>query len=185
VAGALRTAVGDAGLPVRLGGDEFAVVLTGDADSEAVAERILACFAGPMSEHQLLVRASIGIADAPAGTSLDHLLRDADAAMYAAKQRGKANWVRYHHGMEQPVLAHAQLGGELRRALDAGACCAPSRPRSSSWTSRSSRASSSTSRAPRPRKPGRRWPALSSSWPARSAWTRSPRASRTRRRRSG
>ena len=85
-----------------------------------MAERILACFAGPMSEHQLLVRASIGIADAPAGTSLDHLLRDADAAMYAAKQRGKANWVRYHHGMEQPVLAHAQLGGELRRALDAG-----------------------------------------------------------------
>jgi diguanylate cyclase len=40
--------------------------------------------------------------------------------MYSAKQRGKANWVRYHEGMEQPVSTHAQLGGELRRALDAG-----------------------------------------------------------------
>jgi predicted signal transduction protein with EAL and GGDEF domain len=163
VAEALRSAVGDAGLPVRLGGDEFAVMLTADTGSslagssaagslvagssmagssmagspaagslaaaspvagspaagEAVAERILAAFAGPMSAHDLLVRASIGIADAPSGTPLDQLLRDADAAMYAAKQRGKANWVRYHHGMEQPVLAHARLGGELRRALDA------------------------------------------------------------------
>jgi EAL domain-containing protein (putative c-di-GMP-specific phosphodiesterase class I) len=72
-----------------------------------------------MSAHHLLVHASIGVATAAAGTSLDQVLRDADIAMYAAKQRGKANWVRYHGGMEQPVLAHAQLGGELSRALDA------------------------------------------------------------------
>jgi EAL domain-containing protein (putative c-di-GMP-specific phosphodiesterase class I) len=38
--------------------------------------------------------------------------------MYAAKQRGKAGFVRYVPGMEEPLLAHAQLGGELRRALD-------------------------------------------------------------------
>jgi EAL domain-containing protein (putative c-di-GMP-specific phosphodiesterase class I) len=38
--------------------------------------------------------------------------------MYAAKQRGKANWVRYHCGMELPQAGHARLGGELRRALD-------------------------------------------------------------------
>jgi EAL domain-containing protein (putative c-di-GMP-specific phosphodiesterase class I) len=38
--------------------------------------------------------------------------------MYAAKQRGKAGSVRYVPGMEEPVLAHVQLGGELRRALD-------------------------------------------------------------------
>jgi diguanylate cyclase (GGDEF)-like protein len=121
VAEALRAAVGDAGLPVRLGGDEFAVLLTDPlALGEAVAQRILDVIARPISGHQLLVHASIGVATAVAGTPLDHLLRDADTAMYAAKQRGKANYVRYHDGMEQPVLAHAQLGGELRRALDAG-----------------------------------------------------------------
>jgi diguanylate cyclase (GGDEF)-like protein len=120
VAEVLRSAVGEAGLPVRLGGDEFAVVLEGSGGGERVAERVLDAFTGPVSEHDLLVHASIGIADAPAGTPLDQVLRDADVAMYAAKQRGKANWVRYHGGMERPVLAHAQLGGELRRALDDG-----------------------------------------------------------------
>ncbi|MET0415362.1 MAG: EAL domain-containing protein [Actinoplanes sp.] len=121
VAAELRVAVGETGLPVRLGGDEFAVLLTDPAVlGETVAQRILDAFAGPMSAHHLLVHASVGIATAPAGAALDHLLRDADVAMYAAKQRGKANWVRYHDGMEQPVFAHARLGGELRRALDAG-----------------------------------------------------------------
>ncbi len=121
VAGQLRAAVGEAGLPVRLGGDEFAVLVNDPAMlAETVAQRVLDAFAGPMSAHHLLVHASIGIATAPAGTSLDNLMRDADVAMYAAKQRGKANWVRYHDGMEPPVFAHAKLGGELRRALDAG-----------------------------------------------------------------
>jgi diguanylate cyclase (GGDEF)-like protein len=121
VAEVLRAEAGADGFPVRVGGDEFAVLMTGPtALGETIAQRILDAFAGPVSEHQLLVHASIGIATAPAGSSLDRLLRDADVAMYAAKQRGKANWVRYHDGMAQPVSTHAQLGGELRRALDAG-----------------------------------------------------------------
>ncbi|WP_327000284.1 EAL domain-containing protein [Dactylosporangium sp. NBC_01737] len=109
------------GLAVRLGGDEFAVLVTEATTlGETIAQRILDAFEHPLSEHRLLVHASIGIATAPAGTPLDRLLRDADVAMYAAKQRGKANWVRYHGGMAQHVAGHAQLGGELRRALDAG-----------------------------------------------------------------
>jgi EAL domain-containing protein (putative c-di-GMP-specific phosphodiesterase class I) len=64
------------------------------------------------------VQASIGVATAGRGTALDTVLRHADVAMYAAKQRGKAGYVRYVPGMEEPVLAHMQLGGELRRALD-------------------------------------------------------------------
>jgi diguanylate cyclase (GGDEF)-like protein len=120
VAEVLRAETGADGLPVRLGGDEFAVLMTEPAASgESVAQRILDAFGGPISEHQLLVHASIGIATGVAGSPLDRLLRDADVAMYAAKQRGKANWVRYHDRMEQPVSTHAQLGGELRRALDA------------------------------------------------------------------
>jgi EAL domain-containing protein (putative c-di-GMP-specific phosphodiesterase class I) len=66
------------------------------------------------------VHASVGIATAAPGTPLGQVLRRADVAMYAAKQRGKANFVRYHDGMEQPVLAQARIGGELTRALEAG-----------------------------------------------------------------
>jgi diguanylate cyclase (GGDEF)-like protein len=121
VAGALRVAAAGDGLPVRLGGDEFAVLIEGDdVIGEVIAERILDALSGPVSAHHLLVHASIGIATANSGTPLDHVLRDADVAMYTAKQRGKANYVRYLGGMEQPVFAHAQLGGELRRAIDAG-----------------------------------------------------------------
>jgi diguanylate cyclase len=120
----LRAEVGradSAGLPVRVGGDEFAVLLTtAGADPERLAGRILTVLNHPISEHRLLIQASIGIADADLhrGATLDSVLRDADVAMYTAKQRGKAGFVRYVDGMEEPVLAHMQLGGELRRALD-------------------------------------------------------------------
>jgi diguanylate cyclase (GGDEF)-like protein len=120
VAATLRAEARAAGLPVRLGGDEFAVLLTdGPAVPEAVAQRILDALAQPISEHRLLVQASIGIAAAGPDATLHTVMRDADVAMYAAKQRGKAGYVRYVAGMEEPVLAHIQLGGELRRALDA------------------------------------------------------------------
>ena len=121
VAGSLRAAVGPGALPVRLGGDEFAV-LAGDpaVPAETLAQRVLNAFTGPIGDHDLLVHASVGIATAGAGATVDDLLRDADTALYAAKQRGKGNSVRYHDSMRRPVLAHARLGGELRRALDAG-----------------------------------------------------------------
>jgi diguanylate cyclase (GGDEF)-like protein len=124
VARLLRAEVGDAGLPVRVAGDEFAVLLTGaDADPEELADRLLAALSQPISEHRLLVQASIGIADSAASATadpatVDSVLRDADVAMYTAKQRGKAGFVRYTDGMGEPILAHMQLGGELRRALD-------------------------------------------------------------------
>jgi diguanylate cyclase (GGDEF)-like protein len=117
VARLLRAEVGETGLPVRVGGDEFAVLLA-DADPEALAERLLAALTRPISEHRLLVQASIGIAVAPPGSTVDSVLLDADVAMYTAKQRGKARFVRYTDGMREPVLGHMQLGGEIRRALE-------------------------------------------------------------------
>ncbi|KUL29992.1 putative bifunctional diguanylate cyclase/phosphodiesterase [Actinoplanes awajinensis] len=119
-AATLRVAAGADGEPARLAGDEFAVLVTTPGVDEAVARRIMTAIAAPISGHRLLVHASAGIASAPAGTAARNLLRDADAAMYTAKQRGKANWIRYAPGMEKPAQAHAQLGGDLRRALDAG-----------------------------------------------------------------
>lgn len=119
VAQLLRDEVGTDGLPVRVAGDEFAVLLTDAAAvPEELAGRLLVALNRPISEHRLLVQASIGIATAEPGATVDSVLRDADVAMYTAKQRGKASFVRYADGMGEPILAHMQLGGELFRALD-------------------------------------------------------------------
>ncbi|MEV4281548.1 putative bifunctional diguanylate cyclase/phosphodiesterase [Actinoplanes xinjiangensis] len=119
VAGLLRAETGDDDLAVRVGGDEFAVLMTGAAAvPEELARRLLGALARPISEHRLLVQASIGIAVASPGATVDSVLRDADVAVFTAKQRGKAGFVRYVDGMGEPVLAHMQLGAELRRALD-------------------------------------------------------------------
>jgi diguanylate cyclase len=119
VAAMLQAEVGVGDLPVRVGGDEFAVLLTHDGtDPEELADRILVALDEPLGEHCLLVQASIGVACARPGSTLHSVLRDADVAMYTAKQGGKAGYVRYVEGMEEPIWAHMQLGGELRRALD-------------------------------------------------------------------
>ncbi|MEV6637537.1 EAL domain-containing protein [Actinoplanes sp. NPDC051470] len=121
VAEALRSAVGADGLPARLGGDEFAVLISERPElGTHVAQRVLDALSRPLGPDRLLVQASIGVSTAEKGTSLDTVLRQADVAMYAAKQRGKAGYVVYTPGMEKPVLTHIQLGGELRRALDEG-----------------------------------------------------------------
>jgi diguanylate cyclase (GGDEF)-like protein len=119
-AGALCEAAGSDGEVARLAGDEFAVLITDPGAGECVAERIMAATAVPISAHRLLVHVSAGLTSAPPGAVPSQVLTDADAAMHAAKERGKANWVRYASGMEQPAQAHARLGGELRRGLDAG-----------------------------------------------------------------
>ncbi|GLQ96238.1 diguanylate cyclase [Dyella mobilis] len=79
----------------RLGGDEFAVVLTGmhrPEDASAVAEKIRSVLNQPfqLGQHQLRISSSIGIAMYPEhGKDRKHLMRHADAAMYAAKRRGR------------------------------------------------------------------------------------------------
>ncbi|RAK42623.1 diguanylate cyclase (GGDEF)-like protein [Actinoplanes lutulentus] len=127
-AAALSSATGSDGEVARLGGDEFAVLvrrgegegLSKPGRAELLAERVMAMTAAPVGENRLLVHVSAGLASAPAGTAASALLRAADTAMHVAKERGKNNWVRYASGMEQAAQAHARLGGELRRGLDAG-----------------------------------------------------------------
>ncbi|HEU4423465.1 MAG TPA: EAL domain-containing protein, partial [Pilimelia sp.] len=111
----------------RLGGDEFAVLLRracADA-ADSVAERILDSLTRPLvvAGYRLLVQASIGVAVARPGDGPGTLLRNADIAMYAAKERGKSGFVRYLPGMAADILEHAQLGTELRQALDNGELC--------------------------------------------------------------
>jgi diguanylate cyclase (GGDEF)-like protein/PAS domain S-box-containing protein len=93
VAERLRGCVRQGDTPARLGGDEFAVLLPGAsaADAQLIADRIREALSVPVdADGELIqVRASVGVAETR-GESGDALLRRADSAMYAAKQRGKA-----------------------------------------------------------------------------------------------
>ncbi|MBX9245445.1 EAL domain-containing protein [Actinotalea ferrariae] len=109
----------------RLGGDEFIVLRPHAADSteaEALAAELLAALAAPVvaNGQPVVVGASIGIAWGAPGATADALLRDADAAMYAAKAEGKRRAVVFSDEHRARVARVAQTEGELRRALAGG-----------------------------------------------------------------
>jgi diguanylate cyclase (GGDEF)-like protein/PAS domain S-box-containing protein len=108
----------------RLGGDEFVVLLTDIADERVaveVAERIVAALRRPFLlegiEHFVTVSIGIAIADgerAPPGA----LIRDADAALYRAKDRGRGRYEIFDRAMRVRTLERLSLENDLRRALD-------------------------------------------------------------------
>ena len=107
----------------RFGGDEFVIVREDIADaSEAVefAERMVAVLHEPISlsgrEH--FATASVGIALGGAGSSAEQLLRDADAAMYRAKDLGRARIELFSHELQQQVAARFDLEAALRKAIE-------------------------------------------------------------------
>ena len=108
----------------RMGGDEFAILLedTSEHDSPVdVAERLLVTLQAPFAhgDRELFVRASVGVALLDAhGASAEELLRDADAAMYIAKGRGKNRVVVFEPGMHRAALTRLSLKGDLERALE-------------------------------------------------------------------
>ncbi|MGX6608384.1 putative bifunctional diguanylate cyclase/phosphodiesterase [Micromonosporaceae bacterium Da 78-11] len=124
VAQRLRECVRTDDVVARLGGDEFGLLLPGLGLAAAtdVLERIREALNRPVHAlgHDLLVRASIGLAEAWPQADPQELLRRADVAMYAAKERGKGRYAVYDDELEQHQAADAQLGAELRRALDEG-----------------------------------------------------------------
>ncbi|HLJ08259.1 MAG TPA: EAL domain-containing protein [Acidimicrobiia bacterium] len=108
----------------RLGGDEFAVLLEG-ADPEyanALAERLLGVLHAPMILHgkEVSVTASIGIAGNFADQDADGMLRDADAAMYAAKRNGKAHYSFFEPTMHESLSQRVEMHAELQRAVKEG-----------------------------------------------------------------
>lgn len=121
----LRDVVGDAGTVARLGGDEFTVLLQGAAiaQADAIAARLRDALEAtvPSRGYRLHVGASIGISRAPKdGTSAEDLLRRADIAMYAAKDRGKGEVVAFERSMEVAPLQRLANEEALWRALDRG-----------------------------------------------------------------
>lgn len=119
IRGCLRT--GDTA--ARLGGDEFGILLEETADAEIVAARIgdAARRLFTVDEKEVFITVSIGISASrltPGGA--DELLRNADAAMYTAKSRGKARSVVFNQDMHLKALRRLDLEAELRRAIDRG-----------------------------------------------------------------
>ena len=109
----------------RLGGDEFAILVRGvrsHGDITIVAERIARSLEAPFAIGGTDVRvgASIGIAFGDPGATADDLLRQADVAMYAAKNGGRNRYVIFEETMHQAALERLVLESDLRSALERG-----------------------------------------------------------------
>ncbi|MBV8161302.1 MAG: EAL domain-containing protein [Acidimicrobiia bacterium] len=109
----------------RMGGDEFTVLverLDGAVDAVSTAERILAEMARPfdVNGHQTNVGVSIGIALSEGADSEQDLLRDADLAMYQAKEHGRSTWAVFENDLAERARERLDLETELRHAIDGG-----------------------------------------------------------------
>jgi diguanylate cyclase (GGDEF)-like protein/PAS domain S-box-containing protein len=125
VAGRLQGVVRESDTVARLGGDEFVMMLSGITrmeDVQGVVQKVIAAFAPPfqVEGHEFHVTASIGVSVYPDdGETSEMLLRNADAAMYRAKDQGRDSFQIYTQEMgvqaqERIVLEHA-LHGALER----------------------------------------------------------------------
>jgi diguanylate cyclase (GGDEF)-like protein/PAS domain S-box-containing protein len=111
----------------RLGGDEFAVLLENartEEDAVIVAERIISAVKTPivLAGQDVLVGASVGIARARPEDGAEELLRNADVAMYKAKQRGKNTYEIFAPAMHAALMDRLELEADLRRVVLEGAC---------------------------------------------------------------
>ena len=107
----------------RIGGDEFVVLMPGIeelGDIQAVVEHYLELVSAPLNldGHELVVTASAGLALYPYdGEDFDTLLRNADTALYHAKERGRSNFELFTPAMNQQVSERLLLEARLRDAL--------------------------------------------------------------------
>jgi diguanylate cyclase (GGDEF)-like protein len=110
----------------RWGGDEFTLVLPhlhSAEDITHIAQRILDRLTASfyLGEQEIYITASLGIALFPYdGADVETLLKNADLAMYQAKQQGKNNYQIYHEGMAVQTLNHLALESDLRKAMAHG-----------------------------------------------------------------
>jgi diguanylate cyclase (GGDEF)-like protein len=120
----LRDCVRSSDIVGRLGGDEFIVLVTDvkhGRDARIVADSILAAMARPFAygPHEHFLSASVGIAVYPQdGATADELLRNADTAMYRAKDCGRGQSVFFEEQMNVAALLRVRSERDLRHALE-------------------------------------------------------------------
>jgi diguanylate cyclase (GGDEF)-like protein len=126
VARRLRHSVYETDMVARLGGDEFVVLLENVADPDdaaEVAKRLQNALRAPIKlfGHELYTTASFGIVQgSPAYDDPEELLRDADTAMYHAKEAGKARHAVFGTAMRTRAISRLRLETDLRRAVEGG-----------------------------------------------------------------
>jgi diguanylate cyclase (GGDEF)-like protein len=126
VADRLRSCLRETDVAARLGGDEFAVIqmpIKDRSETTRLVDEIYSAIRQPFEcmGHLITTDASIGIALAPGdGVDLDHLLRNADLALYGAKGDGRRTYRFFEAGMDQRAKTRRSLELELRQAISDG-----------------------------------------------------------------
>ena len=123
VAERLNAAMRGSDTIARFGGDEFTVLceeVSDEGDCLEVAQRLVMALAQPLAlqSGEVFVTLSVGIALSSAGTSGAEMLRNADVAMYRAKERGPSRIEIYRADDEQNVVSRLRTSNELHRALE-------------------------------------------------------------------
>lgn len=126
VANRLRSCVRPKDIVARFGGDEFTLLLDDIetvAEATVIAQRITDCLSLPIDfeGHEIVLSASVGVALSTAGLhSAGELLRQADLAMYVAKDKGRSRWEVYDELEAPPMGGRLELESELWQAIDDG-----------------------------------------------------------------
>lgn len=125
----LQNCTRDEDTVARMGGDEFTVLLPRIKqldDAKHVAQKILKDLCQPLriEGHELVVTASIGISQYPDdGEQLDTLMKNADSAMYRAKEQGKNKYQFYSADINAGAMEYLTMETQLRHALERGEFC--------------------------------------------------------------